>query len=371
MRKEISPGRTTIRDVSRLAGVSVATVSAVMNGKPVVSEQLTRQVRRAIEALNYHPDYLARSLRIQKSHILGIVMPQFASPFYAEVLRGVEDIASEHGYSILISNSRGDAEQEKKQVSALISRRVDGILLASANPSFVYHRLFTRHFPLVLFDRFPPGFTGTAVVTDNVQASYEATSYLIGLSHRRIAIVAGTQGILTADERVEGFRNAMNEVGLMVRQEYSKRGNFNMKDGWACALELLKLGSPPTAIFSHNYEMTLGVMRALTETGTSCPRQMSVLGFDDFVVGMDGFSWATMFSPKLTCVAQSSYDLGRRAAEALLKKMETVVGENEDEEGTIRLPAELRIRESTAPPPVSTIGSPVEWNFRQSGEECT
>ena len=360
MRKETSPGRTTIRDVSRLAGVSVATVSAVMNDKPVVSEQLIKQVRRAIEALNYQPDYLARSLRIQKSHILGIVMPQFASPFYAEVLRGVEDIASEHGYSILISNSRGDAEQEKKQVSALISRRVDGILLASANPNFVYHRLFTRHFPLVLFDRFPPGFTGTAVVTDNVQASFEATSYLIGLGHRRIAIVAGTQGILTADERVEGFRSAMNEAGLMVRQEYSKRGNFSMKDGWACALELLKLGSPPTAIFSHNYEMTLGVMRALTETGTNCPREMSVLGFDDFVVGMDGFSWATMFCPKLTCVAQSSYELGRRAAGALLKKMETAVGENEDQEGTIRLPAELRIRESTAPPPVSSIGSPVE-----------
>lgn len=358
MRKEISPGRTTIRDVGRLAGVSVATVSAVINGKPVVSEQLTRQVKRAIEALNYHPDHLARSLRIQKSHILGIVMPQFASPFYAEVLRGVEDVASEQGYSILISNSRGDAEQEKKHVSALISRRVDGILLASANPEFAYHRLFTRHFPLVLFDRFPPGFSGTAVVTDNLQASFEATNYLIRLGHRRIAVIAGTQGILTADERVEGFRSAMNEMGLKVRQEYVKRGNFMMNGGWECVLELLKLSSPPTAIFSHNYEMTLGVMRALSETNTRCPHQMSVLGFDDFVVGMDGFSWATMFSPKLTCVAQSSYELGRRAAEALLKKTEGIAGEDADQEGIIRLPAELRIRESTAPPAAFTIDSP-------------
>jgi LacI family transcriptional regulator len=350
MVKEISPGRTTIRDVSRLAGVSVATVSAVINGKPIVSEQLTRQVHRAIEALNYQPDYVARSLRVQKSHILGIVMPQFASPFYAEVLRGVEDVASARGYSILISNSRGDAELERKQVSALISRRVDGMLLASANPNFVYHRLFTRHFPLVLFDRFPSGFTGTAVVTDNVQASLEATNYLIQLGHRRIATIAGTQGILTADERVDGFRSAMNDAGLKVQQEYVKRGNFSMNGGWERALELLNLPTTPTAIFSHNYEMTLGVMRALTEKGAHCPQDVSVLGFDDFVVGMDGFSWATMFSPKLTCVAQSSYELGRRAAQALLKKTEAG-GEDGAQADIIRLPAELRIRESTAPPP--------------------
>jgi LacI family transcriptional regulator len=350
MPKGIGRGRTTIRDVSTLAGVSVATVSAVINGKSVVSEELTQRVRRAIGALNYHPDFLARSLRIQRSHILGIVMPQLASPYFAEVLRGVEDSASQQGYSILISNSRGDADQEKKQISAMISRRVDGILLASANAHFAYHALFANHFPTVLFDRFPSGFTGTAVVTDNAQASSEATNHLIRLGHTRIAIVAGTQGISSSDERVEGFRSAMNEAGLTVRKEYFTRGNFNMKGGWECALELMKLSSPPTAVFSHNYEMTLGVMRALAELGVRCPKQVSVVGFDDFVVGMDGFSWATMFSPKLTCVAQSSYELGQLAATILLKKAARKGDDNEGEEGIIRLRAELRVRESTAPP---------------------
>lgn len=343
--------RATIRDVSRLAEVSVATVSAVINGKPPVSEALTGRIRRAIEALNYQPDHLARSLRMQRSHILGIVMPQFASPFYAEVLRGVEDLASQEGYSILISNSRGDVDLERRQVSALISRRVDGILIASADSHFAYQRLFTRHFPLVLFDRFPPGFEGTAVFTNNVEASFEATNHLIHLGHRRIAIIAGTQGISAADERVEGFRSAMNEAGLTVPQEFFKRGIFSMKEGSECALELMSLPSPPTAVFSHNYEMTLGLMRALAEKGILCPQQVSVLGFDDFVVGMDGFSWATMFSPKLTCIAQPSYEIGRRAAEALLRKTKRLEGENLSEEGFIRLRAELRIRESTAPPP--------------------
>ena len=351
MAKGKTHGRTTMRDVSRLANVSVATVSAVINGKPVVSETLTRQVRRAIEALNYQPDYLARSLRMQRSNILGIVMPQFASPFYAEVLRGVEDVASAHGYSIFVSNSRGDAERERKEIFVLISRRVDGLLLATADSHFAYQRQFTQRFPLVLFDRFPPAFTGTVVATDNVGASFEATNHLIQLGHLRIAIIAGTQGISAAEERIEGFRRAMNEAGLAVRQEFLKHGDFNMRGGWECALELMKLPSPPTAIFSHNYEMTLGLMRALAEIGVPCPQRVSVLGFDDFVVGMDGFSWATMFSPKLTCVAQPSYEVGRRAAEALLKKTKRPDGQDHSEEGFIRLRAELRIRESTAPPP--------------------
>jgi DNA-binding LacI/PurR family transcriptional regulator len=211
----------------------------------------------------------------------------------------------------------------------------------------------------VLFYRFPPAFTGTAVVTDNEAASYEATNHLIQLGHLRIAIIAGTQGISAADERVEGFRRAMNEAGLTVRQEYLKYGDFNMRGGWECALELIKLPLPPTAIFSHNYEMTLGLMRALAELGVPCPQQVSILGFDDFVLGTDGFSWATMFSPKLTCVAQPSYEIGQRAAEALMKRTRQHEGESLAEEGFISLRAELRIRESTAPPPQlkSTIQS--------------
>ena len=215
---------------------------------------------------------------------------------------------------------------------------------------FAYHWLLTRKFPLVLFDRIPAGFTGAAVTTDSIEASFEATNHLIRLGHQRIAIIAGPQGISTSDERVEGFRNAMNEAGLIVRQEYFKRGNFRMKGGYECALELIKLSSPPTAIFSHNYEMTLGLMRALTETGFQCPKQLSILGFDDFVVGADGFSWATMFSPKPTCVAQPSYELGQKAVELLMKKIKRTEGTVE-EEGTIRLCAPLRVRESTAPPP--------------------
>lgn len=345
--------QTTIRDVARLAGVSVATVSAVINGKGGVSEQLTRRVEHAVRALNYHPDHVARSLRVRQTHTIGMVMPQIASPFFAEVLRGAEDGAGQEGFSVLICNSRGDAGQEKSHLTTLISRRVDGILLASEDPHFAHHWFASRAVPLVLFDRIPGGFKGTVVTTNNSLAAFEAAQHLIHLGHRRIGVIAGPPDISTSDERIEGFRKAMNEAGLLVREEYFKRGNFKLEESYECALELMKMAVPPTAIFSLNYEMTLGLMRALAKTGLECPKQVSVLGFDDFVVGLDGFSWATMFSPKLTTVAQSGYELGRRAMEILLRKIKAQPGPEEDEGGIVRLRAELRIRESTAPPAVA------------------
>jgi LacI family transcriptional regulator len=346
----VSP-QTTIRDVARLAGVSVATVSAVINGKGWVSERLAHRVQNAVRALNYHPDHVARSLRLRQTRTIGTVMPQIESPFFTEVLRGVEDVACRGGYSVLICNSRGDASQEKNHLTNLLSRRVDGILLASADPHFAYHWISSRHCPLVLFDRIPGGFKGTVVTTDSVKASFQATNHLISLGHRRIATVAGPPGISTSTERTEGFRKAMGEAGLPIPDEYLMCGRFRVDGGYQCALELIRLPRPPTAIFSMNYEMALGVMRALAEARIECPRQVSLLGFDDFVAGIDDFSWATLLSPKLTTVAQPSYELGRKAMELLLKKIVGCKSGQEDlEDGIVRLPAELRIRESTAPP---------------------
>jgi LacI family transcriptional regulator, galactose operon repressor len=345
----VETGQTTIRDVARLADVSVATVSAVINGKAGVSERLTRRVQQAVQALNYEPDHVARSLRVRQTHTIGIVMPQIASPFFTEVLREVEDVAGQQGYSVLICNSRGDANQEKLHLAALISRRADGILLASADPHFAHHWFSSRRVPLVFFDRIPGGFKGSIVTTDNVAASFEAANHLIQLGHQRIGVIAGPPGISTSDERMEGFRKAMGEAGLRTREEYVRCGNFKLEGGYQCVFELVRLPSRPTAIFSLNYEMTLGVMRGLAETGLECSRQISVLGFDDFVVGIDGFSWATLFSPQLTTVAQPSYELGAKAMRLLLEKIKRN-NEDEAQDSIVRLPAELRVRQSTAPP---------------------
>ncbi|MGH9447291.1 MAG: LacI family DNA-binding transcriptional regulator [Terriglobia bacterium] len=219
----VDAGQTTIRrDVARLAGVSGATVSAVMSGKGGVSERLTPRVQQAVESLNYYPNHVARSLRVRLTHTVGMVMPQIASPFFTEVFRGAEDSAVQQGYSVLICKPRGNASQEKSHLSTLISRRVDGILLASEDLHFAHHSFSPRYIPLVLFDRIPGGFKGTVVTTNNVAASFEATNHLIHLGHKRIAIIAGPVDISASNERIEGFRKTMGEAGLRIREEYFK-----------------------------------------------------------------------------------------------------------------------------------------------------
>jgi len=344
------PSRTTMQDVSRLAGVSIATVSAVVNSKTVVSEELTARVKRAIQMLNYQPDIVARSLRMQKSLAFGIIMPQIASPFYAEVLRGAEDEARKNGYSILISDSRGDPEEERKQLTILISRRVDGILLAPASLQTMSYERLDSGLSAVLFDRFPPGYQGSVVMVDNVEACRKGTRHLVDCGHRRIAVISGTPGILTSEERLRGVREELSASGHALPPEYIVCGGFNMREAYEAAIKLLRLPQPPTAVFSHNHEMTLGLMRAIMELGISCPADVSVLGFDDFVVGSDGFSWATMFSPPISCIAQPSYAIGRESAAALIRKMGPQREDDIIPSAVLRLKAELRIRKSIAPP---------------------
>jgi LacI family transcriptional regulator len=344
----------TLRDVAKLAGVSMATVSSVVNRRAGVSTKLTERVWKAIEALDYHPDTVARSLRVGRTKMVGVVMPQIASPFYAEVLRGVEEEAKQRDYSVLICDSAADPNLEQRLLNSLLARRVDGILLASTDPHFSAHPLLRRKMPVVFFDRLPASCRGPAVMVNNVEGAFEATRYLIEVGHRRIAIITGPPTILTAAERVEGFRNAMGTAGLPIPEGYLQSGEFRLEGGYRCALEMMNLSPRPTALFATNYEMTLGTLRALRELGIRCPQEVSVMGFDDFVMGVDGFSWATMFSPQLTTVAQPSYEIGREALRLLLGRIEKSEDEHQGgQERVVRLRVELRVRESTAPPVLS------------------
>jgi len=357
----------TMGDVARLAKVSVATVSAVINGNKKVSPKLRGRVQEAIRVLDYHPDQIARSLRVRRTLTVGVLVPNVASMFFAEVFRGIEDVARNNGYSPILCVSDDDAVQERHQLSVLVSRRVDGILLASADAQAASHWPRGRDLPLVLIDRVPPGLEASAVVIDNVTAAYEATRHLIAIGHKRIAIITGPLDRSTGFERIDGFRKAMQEAGYPILQEYLLNGEFQLQSGYRCGMQLLKLPVPPTAIFSSNYDMTLGLMRAVIELKIPCPGQVSILGFDDFVMGDDGFSWATMFSPRLTLVAQPSYEIGKIAMESLLQVIEPTAEKLQQTMGTVvRLQAELRIRESTAPPPADT--PPVE---NERGSEVT
>jgi len=335
---------TTIRDVARLAGVSVATTSAVINNKGTVSAKLTQRVLNAMESLDFHPNQIARSLKVRQTRTIGMVLPDITNPFFTAVIRGVESEARAQRYSLILCDSEEDLGLEQTNLNTLFARRVDGVLLAPTRASVVQDRLTRRHSPLVFFDRIWPGFTGSAVVTDNLGAAHDATRYLIELGHRRLAIITGRLNLSNGLDRLEGFRKALQQAGLPLHDEYLQRGDFQLESGYSCGLKLLQLATPPTAIFSCNNQMTLGLMRALSELSVPCPGRVSVLGFDDF-------EWAANFTPRLTTVAQPSLEMGKQAVLMLLHKIESLnKGNKDDEEEVVVLKAELRIRDSTAPP---------------------
>lgn len=342
----------TIRDVAKLAGASAASVSAVTSGRGGVSPQLAERVRKAIKALDYQPDILARSLRMRRTNIIGVVMPQIASPFFSEVLRGMEDEAKQSGCSILICDSVADPSIEQHVMNTLLARRVDGVLLASVDPYFSPHKLTRKKVPLVFFDRLPAGCRGPGVLVNNFEGALELTRHLIDLGHRRIGTITGPLAITTAAERLEGFRNAMGAAGLPVKEGYVQCGNFRLEGGYRSTLEMMKLNSRPTALFAANYEMTLGAFRATRELGIKCPESISIVGFDDMVMGSNGFSWSTMFSPQPTTLRQPSHEIGKEAVRLLMREINKSDTERENGiENVVRLRVELHVRESSGPPP--------------------
>lgn len=334
----------TMRDVARLARVSVTTVSTVVNRRGSVSPDLIRRVEDAIATLDYHPNEVARSLKVNRTFTIGVVVPDVSNSFFTATVQGVEAKARQHGYSVVLCDSHEDPVEERALLKMLVGRRVDGILLASAQTDLAESRLASRRPPIICFDREPAGFNGSVVVIDNVLAARQATRHLIELGHRRIATIAGCERTLTGSGRTEGFRKELLEAHIPLREEYIRPGDFSMEGGYRAALELLRLPKPPTAVFACNSRMTHGLMRALNDLCLKCPRDVSVCGFDDF-------DWSELFSPRLTTIVQPSCEMGKLAIEMFLQVIEAPDQHLKSREGNrVVLKAELRVRESTAPP---------------------
>lgn len=332
----------TMKDVARLAAVSTSTVSAVINGSVPVSPRRKQRVLDAMTALDYHPDAIARSLKTGRSHVIGVVVPDITNAFYPEVIRGIEDTARAAGYGVLLCDSSEDPSNEEKHLSMLFSRRVDGVLLACCAGSTAYATVGNRRFPIVFLDRVPAISMEYTVSSDNVQAGYIATRHLIDLGHERIAPIAGNLALSPHRDRLEGFRKAMQEFHLPIRDEYMVHGDVQIEDGLFACDHLFTLPIPPTAIIAGNNKLLLGVLQELERREIAIPKQVSVLGFDDYL-------WNRYFNPSLTAVSQSSHEIGKCSFELLLQAMK---GEqsNDPRKTQIRLPTELRIRNSTAPP---------------------
>lgn len=262
----------TMRDVARLAGVSTSTVSAVINESVSVSAKRKERVLAAMSALDYQPDAIARSLKTGRSNAIGVIVPDITNTFYPEVIRAVELAAQAAGYSVLLCDSNEDRTAEERHLSALFSRRVDGVILACCANSRASELTARRHIPVIFIDRLPASAAVNSVCTDNVAAGQLATEHLIKLGHKRIGMLAGHLGLSPHHDRLEGFRKAMQEAHLPILDEYLIEGNVQVEDGVEAGHRLLGLPDPPTAILASNNNLLLG-SAAGRQRKTNCDSQ--------------------------------------------------------------------------------------------------
>jgi LacI family transcriptional regulator len=305
----------TMADVARSAGVSVATVSHVLNDTRPVLPHTRQAVLDAVEELGYTPNSLARSLVTSRTRSIGLAVSAISNPYFTEILQGVEASALEHGYSLLIADPHDDPEHERKVAQLLHERRVDGMIVApSADPRGLIAYLGRHDVPTVFLDRLvdAPGFD--QVCAESAEPTARMVTHLAGLGHRRIGLVAGRPGLSTTSERTTGYRHGLAAAGLPYDEQLLVHGDSESAGGEQATAALLSLTVPPTALVTANNAMTIGALRALRDRGLSVPGDIALCCFDDF-------AWADLFSPRLTAVAQPSKEIGAQAVRVLLERL--------------------------------------------------
>ena len=335
---------STIKEVAQRAKVSTATVSHVVNDSAHVSPELRKRVLNAIQRLDYKPNLVARSLKMRRTSMLGMVVTDITDPFFAQMIRGAEDAARKHGYLLTIFNTDDEFEREVEVFSLLRSRRVDGILLVLA-PTKRRSRphlksTIAAKIPVVCLARIPRGLQVDSVSIRNRENARTCVRHLIDTGHRRIGFIAGPAGVMAAEHRYQGYFDAMKERKVPVLPELIREGDFRSASGYERGKELLKGPNRPTALFVANGMMTVGLLRAMDELGLSCPDDVVLATFGDRGV-------AEYLYPRVTVVEQPSYEVGRQGAELAIQRIRGELPANKRTH--IELDAELRVKESSLP----------------------
>ena len=331
-----SAGTPTMKDVAERASVSVTTVSHVLNKTRHVDPDLVRRVENAVRRLGYQPNALARGLRRKETRMLGMVVPDNSNPYFAELARTIEDTCFERGYSVILCNSDEDAAKESAYVSLLAEKRVDGIVfVASGNDCSGLEALLQHRIPVVALDRELKGMRCDSIVVDNRHGGRQATLHLIGGKHRRIGCICGPRNLTSAEERLQGYKDALSEARLPLDPALIQWGNFHIEGGYAAVQVLLDLSKPITAVFASNDLMAVGALRGIAARGLRVPDDVAVVGFDDI-------RFAKYTQPPLTTVMQPIRQIGKLATELVMAR---VNGERREPQRH-RLKTILVVRES-------------------------
>jgi LacI family transcriptional regulator len=328
----------TIYDVAREAGVSMATVSRVVNGNPNVKPLTRKKVLGAIERLGYRPNAVARGLASKKTTTVGVIIPDISSLFFSELARGIEDIATMYKYNIILCNSDQRLEKELQLINTLLEKQVDGLLFMGAEIKEDHLQALTStSVPTVLAATRDADNKLPSVSIDHFQAAYDATKALIERGHQRIAMITGPLADpLGGLMRYEGYKQALADAGIALQEELVASGNLFYESGLSTTKKFLQLKEPPTAIFAASDEMAIGAIHAVQDSGLHVPSDIEIIGHDNIRL-------TEMVRPRLTSVVQPMYDIGAVAMRLLTKYMN-----NEHvEEHVVLLPHRIEYREST------------------------
>lgn len=325
----------TITDVAKAARVSTATVSHVLNGTRFVAEDTRSRVLEAVERLDYVPNDHARTLVRSQTRRIGVAISALTNLYFGAVVRAMEAAAASAGYTLLLADTHEDFLREREVVTALRGFRLDGLLIApSAGSEATLDRLARAALPTVLVDRAAdPRFD--FVGTENVEPMADLVTHLAGIGHRRIALVSGRRGLSTTDERIAGYHRGLERAGIAPDSSLIVSGESDAAHTSAAVGALMDGTTPPTAIVAAQNAMVVATMRVLRERGLDVPRDIALVGFDDF-------EWADVFSPRLTTIAQDADGIGERAVQLLLDR---IAGSGGDPV-SVRVPARFMHRDS-------------------------
>jgi LacI family repressor for deo operon, udp, cdd, tsx, nupC, and nupG len=323
-----------IADVAKLANVSTATVSRVISKSGTVKKTTAEKVLEAINQLNYQPNMLARQLRRLETNTILVVVPDITNMFFSNVLLGIESLASENGYQVILS-AQNMVEQENSYFTIVRQKKADGIILLTARTDKQILTELANEVPVVLACEYIEDSQIPTVSIDNISSAREATEYLIHLNHKRIGHISGPLNVVVGRDRLRGFQQAMLQHGLDLDSMLVEEGNFTYESGLNIMKKFLAMDQPPTAVFAANDEMAIGAIKAAKTIGLRVPEDLSIIGFDDIKI-------ASIFEPALTTTAQPTFDMGKKAMELLLN----LINNNKLEKYQFILDHQLMIRDS-------------------------
>lgn len=305
----------TVKDVAKLAGVSTATVSRVINNDPRISEKTRKKVLKCIDKLGYRINNIARSLKTNRTYSIGFICPELANNFFMSVAKGVEDELRKQGYSVMVCNSNESVEEEKERFKLLAEKCVDGMIVIPASNEGMHFNLFKEsQIPVVLVDRLVDGFSADAVLVDNINGCYSAVEHLINKGYRRIGFIGGDMRLTSAKERYEGYSRALGDYHIPLESGIIKFGDFHAQSGYEMMKELMESGNPPEYIFISNYFMHIGATKYLMEQQREIKNKVSIASFDDMeLTSILGFCDVI--------VDQPISEIGYKAAELLMERI--------------------------------------------------